>query len=203
MKIALIQPQFAPNLFDLVAILHADRVVLLDDDLWSRKGRTHRAMIRDSEWINIPIKTEDKKKPIREVQIDHSEDWFTPFWNGIYHNFHSATYFDYFEDEVIALFDQQRHSKLLIDFNLTVFNKLLRFLELDIDYELASSSTYSIDDTRTILQEYQSKNYIHRIEGASFIQIEQQEIAEFAELSILHLLFHNGPETFKMIDLLK
>lgn len=62
MIISLQQPQFAPNLYDLSAMHRADRVILLDEDQWSRKGRTHRARITEAEWINIPIKTEDKKR---------------------------------------------------------------------------------------------------------------------------------------------
>lgn len=203
MRVAYIQPQFAPNLYDLLAMLRADRVLLLDEDQWSRKGRTHRARITEAEWINIPIKTEDKKKEIREVRIDHSEDWFTPFWNGIYHNYHSATWFDYFEDELKALFDEARYSTKLIDFNLCVFNKMLEFLEVDLNYSLASLSEFDNENSTTIYQEYQSKNYIHRLEGAQIVTIDHPELKQFGERSILHMLFHHGPETFKVLDLLK
>lgn len=203
MSVALIQPQFAPNLYDLIAMMKADQVILLDEDIWSRKGRTQRARITDSEWINIPIKTDDKKKPIHEVRIDHSTDWFTPFWNGIYHNFHSATFFDYFEDELIALFDSTRNSEFLIDFNLTVFKRILQFLEIDIAFELTSETNILIDPLAIVFQEYQSKNYIHRAENNQSIKIDNPEIETIAELSILHLLFHHGPESFKVLDLLK
>jgi len=203
MILSLTQPQFAPNLYDLIAMLQADRVILLDADRWSRKGRTHRASITDSEWINIPIKTEDKKKTIREVYIDHSENWFTPFWNSIHHNFHSATWFDHFEDELFALFEDARSTEKLIDFNLTVFEGLLGFLEVKLSYELASSTKVDVDKATTIIQEYQSKNYIHRIENAETVTINQPEIAHHAERSILHLLFYHGAESFKVLDLLK
>lgn len=203
MSVALIQPQFAPNLYDLIAMMKADQVILLDEDIWSRKGRTQRARITDSEWINIPIKTDDKKKPIRVVRIDHSTDWFTPFWNGIYHNFHSATFFDYFEDELIALFDSTRNSEFLIDFNLTVFKRILQFLEVDIAFELTSETNILTDPLAIVFQEYQSKNYIHRVENNQSIKIDNPEIETIAELSILHLLFHHGPESFRVLDLLK
>lgn len=184
-------------------MLRADRVVLLDEDNWSRKGRTHRAKISDSEWINIPIQTADKKKPIREVRMDHSEDWFTPFWNGIYHTFHAAVYFDYFEEELKALFENARTETKLINFNLTVFDALLRFLEVDLSYELASKTNFEIESAHTIIQEYQSKNYIHRIENAEELHVHSPEFDRIAERSILHLMFRHGPESFKVLDLLK
>jgi len=60
MKLALILPQFAPNLYDIAVMLQADRIILQDVEEWSRKSRVHRARIRTPEgtqWINIPIKT--------------------------------------------------------------------------------------------------------------------------------------------------
>jgi len=202
LKIALIQPQFAPNLYDLILMIRADRVILLDEDIWSRKGRTHRAKITDSEWINLPIKTEDKKKSIREIRIDHSEDWYTPFWNGLYHNFHSATYFDYFEVELLALFNEVRDSKLLIDFNLEVFQKLLRFLEIDVSFDLASQSKFELNDYSEIYQEHQSKNYIRQLPNALQMEIQNPKIRKMDECSILHLLLTQGPESFRLLDLL-
>ena len=197
-----IQPQFAPIFHDLASMLKADQVIFLDEDTWSRKGRTHRAMITQSEWINIPIRAHDKKKSIKNVRIDHSVDWFTPFWNGIYHTFHSFPYFDYFEDELKAVFEDVRSSTFLIDFNLMVLNKILRWLELNITYQLASEVTYELNKKTIIYQEYKSKNYIHRLEDSECVKIKHPTISAIAELSILHLLFLHGPESFKLFDLL-
>ncbi len=200
MKIALIQPQFAPNMYDLVSMLRADRVVLLDVDLWSRKGRTHRAMIKESEWINIPIKTEDKKKAIKEVRIDHTNDWYTPFWNGIYHNNHHRTYFDYFEDELKALFEEVRTSKYLIDFNLAVFQRLLQFLEVDMDVELASESSFNLEEYSTIYIENECRNYFRHVPYPDKIDQRVKLLAYYFELSIFFLLFNEGPESYSVLE---
>ena len=53
-----------------------------------------------------------------------------------------------------------------------------------------------------IYQEYKSKNYIHRLEDAECVKIKHPTISTIAELSILHLLFLHGPESFKLFDLL-
>ena len=119
-----------------------------------------------------PQQAQDKKKPIKNVRIDHSIDWFTPFWNGIYHTFHSFPYFDYFEDELKAVFEDVRSSTFLIDFNLMVLNKILRWLELNITYQLASEVTYELNKKTIIYQEYKSKNYIHRLEDSECVKIK-------------------------------
>ena len=181
-------------------MLRADRVVLLDVDPWSRKGRSHRAMIKESEWINIPIQTEDKKKPIREVRIDHSSDWFTPFWNGIYHNNHNRKYFDYFEDELIALFEEVRSKDYLIDFNLTVFRRILKYLELELSFELASETDFDLKEYSVIYVEHQSKNYFRHIPLPDKIDHNVPSLPKNFELSLMTLLFNEGPESYSIVD---
>lgn len=209
MLVAQIQPQFAPNLYDLTAMLRADRVALLDTDIWSRKGRTHRAKIRvgnSADWINIPILTEDKKKEIREVRIDHSQDWFTPFWNAILHNYSDATYFDFYADELYAEFTHARQFEKLIDFNLYIFQKLLTYLEISINYLLNSQKQFSIDNNDSIIQEFESRNYIRQLENAATLPINHPEYQQVGkgfvqECSILDLLLNLGPESFRLPEL--
>ena len=208
MLVAQIQPQFAPNLYDLTTMLRADKVILLDSDIWSRKGRTHRAKIRvgnSSDWINIPILTEDKKKPIREVRIDHPQDWFTPFWNAILHNYSDATYFDFYADELYAEFTQARQFEKLIDFNLYLFQKLLTYLEISTDYLLNSQGQFSIDNNDFVIQEFESRNYIRQLENAippnkKLPEYRQTGHGFVEECSVLDLLLNHGSESYKVLE---
>ena len=211
MSIALIQPQFAPNLYDLSAMLQADRVILLDNDIWSRKGRTHRAMIRNeegSQWINIPIRTEDKKKPIREVRIDHSEAWFEPFWNGILHNYSEAMYFEYLHDELYAHLGRASQSEKLLEFNMQVLPFLLRLMETELSFTLASETEFELNKENTVYQEHGSKNYIRQLDSVK-PAVSKQPVYRQAhpgfvdECSCLDLLLNYGPESFKVLDLLR
>ena len=210
MKTALIQPQFAPNLFDLSAMLRADTVIWLDTDTWSRKGRTHRAKIRagdSTDWINIPILTEDKSKEIREVRIDQSEPWFPVFWNYLLHNYSSATYFDFYADELFTEFEFASQFEKLIDFNNYIFPKLLTYLEISIKYLSVSQGVFYIQKQDVIIQEYKSRNYIKQLDNAL---LHPQTLPEYrqigkgfvSECSVLDLLLNHGPESFRILDLL-
>ena len=191
-------------------MLKADRVIFLDTDTWSRKGRSHRAKIRNEEgtqWINIPVKTEDKGKVIKQVRIDHSEAWKESFWNGILHNYSTATYFDFLHDELFADFNTASRLEKLIDFNLFFFQRILRYLELDMTWEL-KSEVGKIDVTQSrVYQEYKSQNYIRQLEKAEVALIEhtvyRQVYTGFQEgCSILDVLLNYGPESYKVIELL-
>ena len=131
MTLALLLPQFAPNLFDLASILAADRIVLQDLEEWSRKSRVHRAKIRvpeGTQWVNIPVRTEDRSKPIRQVRIDHSDDWVTPLLRTLEYNYRNSIYYDFYEPEINADFHSATDYTYLLPFCLYVQKRLFHFM---------------------------------------------------------------------------
>lgn len=217
MKITILTPQFAPNLYDLASMLKADRVILQDVEKWSRKGRTHRAEIRaetGTQWINLPVLGEDRKKAIKDVRLDHSQRWFEPFWNAVAHNYQNATYFDYFEDELQSDIKKITEFEFLLDYNLFFFKRMLQFLEIDIEFEFSSKidgySTHPDECAKNLgadvlYLEHQSKNY-QRQSVDSVIALEKhptyrQSYPGFEpSCSILDLLLNSGKESFKVIE---
>ena len=62
-----VTPSLAPTLYDMAVMYQADQVVVADTMRYSRKARVHRARIRAKDgvqWINIPVRTEDKNKSL-------------------------------------------------------------------------------------------------------------------------------------------
>ena len=217
MILAILTPQFAPNLYDLTSMLNADRVILQDLEKWSRKGRTHRAEIRNesgTQWINLPILQEDRKKAINQVRFDHSQRWFEPFWNAIAHNYQNATWFDFYEDELKSDILKMNEFEYLLHYNLYFFGRLLQFLELDIEFELASEvqgystfpdETVSNLNAETLYLEHKSKNYQRQSRQAEKIisnhPIYKQAYSGFEPgCSVLDLLLNNGRESFRVIE---
>ena len=109
MKVALLYPAYLPDLYYLACIMQADRTILLDTEPFSRKSRVHRGKIRTPEgfqWLNIPILTEDKKKPLQEVRMDHSSGWAASHLRALEYNYRNSIYFDFYEPELRADLEQ-------------------------------------------------------------------------------------------------
>ncbi|MBO6522468.1 MAG: WbqC family protein [Balneolaceae bacterium] len=217
MTLAILTPQFAPNLFDLASMSKADRVILQDVEKWSRKGRTHRAEIRiedGTQWINLPVLQEDRKKAIKGVRLDHSQRWFEPFWNAIAHNYQNATWFDFYEDELKSDILKVNEFEYLLEFNLYFFQRILQFLELNIEFELASKvdgystfldETVSNLDADVLYLEHNSKNYQRQSKSAEIAlkvhPMYKQSYPGFEpKCSILDLLLNEGRESFRIIE---
>lgn len=221
MKLALLFPQFAPNLYDLAIMLQADRIILQDVEQWSRKSRIHRAKIRTpkgTQWINIPVRTEDRKKPVKVVRMDHSEDWVTPLLRKLEYNYRNSIYYDFYEPEIKADFKSSGDFEYLMDFVLFIQKRLLQFMDLNISYELSSKiDNYTSDpdllaeslDADTLYQEHDSRHYLRQAEKYSNkLAFEHPRYHQHFEgfepwCSILDVLFQFGPESFRITDQLK
>ena len=217
MKLALLTPQFAPNLYDLAIMFQADCVILQDVERWSRKSRIHRAQIRipeGTQWINIPIRTGDRKKATKDVRIDHSEDWVTPLLRTLEYNYRNSIYYDFYEPEIKADFKSAYDYTYLMDFILYIQKRLFRFMDIHIDYKLASElSEYNSNPNLlaqklgadTLFQEHDSRHYLRQAEQKSEPDFEHpqyhQHFEEFQPwCSILDVLFQFGPESFRITD---
>jgi len=218
MKLALLFPHFAPNLYDLAAMLQADQIILQDTERWSRKSRIHRAKIRTpkgTQWINIPVRTEDRKKAVKDVRIDHERDWIDPLLRAIEYNYRNSIYYDFYEPEIKADFQSATDYTYLINFVLYIQQRLLSFMDINISYQLASDMpNYQSDpdllaeklNADLLFQEHQSRHYQRQAErfgsDPSFEHPQyHQHFEEFEPwCSILDILFQFGPESFRILD---
>jgi hypothetical protein len=223
MTLALLHPAFAPNLYDLAAMLQADRVVLQDAEPWSRKGRVHRALIRAPEgtqYINIPVRTEDRKKRINEVRIDQESDWITPLLRSLKFNYRNSLYFDFYEPEIAADFNEGRSYEYLLPFVLHLRRRLFRFLELedllhkevlagDLDGYTSDPDQFAAQmSADRLFQEHGSRHYQRQAGMRTdpvFTHPEyRQHFDGFEPWCCLYdLLFQYGPESFRITDTLK
>ena len=129
-------PSLAPTLYDMAVMYQADQIVVADTMRYSRKARVHRARIRTKDgvqWINIPVRTEDKNKSLLHARIDHSYDWQTPFINLLHHNYSSAVYYGHLWEELLALIERAGGYTYLLPYVSEFRSRLFRYLEVSLD----------------------------------------------------------------------
>ncbi len=220
MKLALLTPALTPDLHDLAIMMQSDRVVLLDSMKFSRKSRLHRAKIRTPEgfqWINIPIKTEDRDQSLPEVRIDHSEDWITSILRALRFNYRNSIYFDFYEPEITADFNKARDYEYLLDFNKYFRDRLFTYLYIEPKAEWSSEiPEYDPNpdlfarnlNADVVCQEHDSRHYMrqasHKMEIEFNHPVYHQHFKGFVPYcSLLDVLFQFGPTAFHLLDTLK
>lgn len=221
-SLALLQPVLIPDLHDLSLMYLADIIVLQDSERWSRKGRTHRALIRTPEgtdYLSVPVLKSDKKNPIRDVRIDHSRDWLSPLWRSLEYNYRNSIYFDFYEPEVRADLMTGRSFEFLHDFSRFLTSRLFQFLNIEFDAELLNSSeteNYTSDPDQLLIQmqadilyqEHHARHYQRQGEKSQIPPFRhpqyRQHFNGFEPYCCLYdLLFQYGPESFLILDQIK
>jgi hypothetical protein len=191
-------------------------------EIWSRKGRVHRAKIRTPEgtqYINIPVRTEDRSNPINEVRIDHESEWIEPILRALQYNYSNSVYYDFYATELKADIRKAKDYTYLLPFVLHVRSRIFRFLELyDLpQFKLASElEPYDADPdllAKTLgadiyYQEPGARHYQRQGSSRSRPAIRHPEYRQHFEgfepgCCLLDLLFQYGPESFRIIDQLR
>lgn len=217
MKIALLYPQFAPDLYDLSIMLKADRIILQDVETWSRKSRVHRAKIRTpngTQWIHLPVRTEDRKKPINELRIDHDADWLTPLLRSLAYNYRNSIYYDFYEPDIHSALQTSSEYTYLLPFVLHFWQTICELMDMPLTYTLASdlpgyhsNPVQLANQTNAckVFHEHNSRRYQRQmgtVENSDFAHpVYYQHFDGFEPgCCILDVLFQLGPENFRITD---
>lgn len=221
MTYALLQPVFIPDLHDIGVMKAADKVVIQDSETWSRKGRTHRALIRTPEgtdYLNVPVVSADKKKPIRDVRIDQKQNWVDPILRSLKFNYSNSVYYDFYGPEIEALFREGENFERLVQFSSYLKESLFRFLELEDELKTvfiksSEMDQYSADPDQLArhlnadhyYQEHDARHYQRQGKNRSELSFKHPVYRQHFEgfepnCCVLDLLFQYGPESFRIVD---
>ena len=153
--------------------------------------------------LSVPVlKTSGEKTPVRQVRIDPTKAWRHRHWHSIRSAYKNSPYFDHYAEAFEPLY--QKEYDLLWELNRDAQQAVLDTLEIKAGF--ACSETY-VDaspanaDWRDALSE---KPRLRRpdpdFRAESYYQVFSERTAFVPNLSILDLLFNEGPAA---VDLLR
>ena len=145
--------------------------------------------------LNIPIKHLNKPgvkehQRYKDVLLENDFNWQLQHWKSLKSAYQTSPFFEYYEDDIAPLFEGKEN--FLMEFNYKCFHKVLECLQLSIPYKLTSEyikEPVGITDRRDLIN---AKRYI---EVPEYTQVFQEKNGFLHDLSILDLLFNEGPNT--------
>jgi hypothetical protein len=180
-----------------VAMIHADEIMFEYEDNYQKQTYRNRCYIygaNGKQLLTIPI-IHPKNKNIyktKDIRIDYSSNWQKLHIRSLQSAYRSSPFYEFYEDEILDVF-LKKH-KFLIDLNMETFQFIYDNLEVPftflktIDYqvEIINDRDFRILVNAKINQEYALKKYT---------QIFNDKHGYISNLSILDLLFNEGPNT--------
>lgn len=180
-----------PNISWWMQVVQADKLVL---DKWEHfQKMTYRNRYRisganNSILLSVPLeKGRNQRMAMAEVKIFNEERWQTQHWRTLVSVYRRSPFFDHYEDGLRPLFEQQ--FTYLVDFNVATIEWAKKQLKLPFETEVAES--YIKDYPADIIDLRNAKNYPVKL--PEYYQVFEDRIGFVPDLSILDLLFSEGP----------
>jgi hypothetical protein len=227
MKVLVTQPNYIPwkGYFDLIA--KADKFVILDDVQYTSRDWRNRNLIKTPQgtiWLNIPILKKNKIL-IKDVLIQDFS-WVNDHLNKIERNYKKSTYFNKIFSNLEEIY-QGFTSNKLIDINIEIINFICKYLNIETEISVSSdikdkNSEKSLrildicteNNCTVYISSSKAKNYIdeslfkeNKIKLAfedfqNYPKYEQLWGSFEEKVSIVDLLFNEGPNTYKFMKYL-
>ena len=197
----LIHPTYLPNIAHFVAIVKADAVCFEIDDNFQKQTYRNRTYIYGANGklsLNIPvIHSQKQREKYRDVKIYNEDKWQLNHWKSFESAYRTSPFFEFYADDLEPLFKLK--TNFLLDFNLKCFDVICDCLQLDLN--LSQSEVYEKTSTDKLdLRELVNAKKEKQRALESYTQVFSKKHGFISNLSILDLLFNEGPNSVNYLQ---
>lgn len=145
--------------------------------------------------LTVPVQKGSNNHTVyKDIKISNEDNWQRIHWLSLETSYRSSSYFEFYED----VFHPFYHKKydFLFDYNLELLAAVLKAIKLPVKYELTTEykkDPENLVDFRTSLNWKNQSDY----QNKPYFQVFEDKYAYQNNLSIVDLLFNQGPQASK------
>jgi len=196
---ALFIPTYFSPISQYQALLNSNSITFEVEDNYQKQTYRNRCYIygaNGKQLLNIPvtIPKSNKKTKSKDILIENS-NWQKQHYKSLEAAYNHSPFFEFYKDDLYKIFSKKY--TYLLDVNLDSFHFIMDTLELFKEYTL--SKTYEetkLNDFRNLAD---SKKKVE-ISSIPYIQMFDQKFGFLKNLSILDLLFMEGPNSINFLE---
>jgi hypothetical protein len=142
------------------------------------------------------VKGSKAHKVIKDVRISYDFNWQRLHWMSFETSYRSSAYFEFYEDELSVFY--QKKWDFLFDYNEELLQLILKFLKIKAQFNYSNEfqkEHEGINDFRNIIHPKRSSmNNVN-----TYFQVFEERNGFLPNLSIVDLLFNQGPQSIKYL----
>jgi len=148
------------------------------------------------------VKGRAQKIKIKDLRIAYDEEWQRNHWRTIFSAYNSSPFFEYYADDIEPFF--RKKYEFLFDFNQQITETLLKILDIQIDLTLTKDFELFPENCLNLREQISPK--VHLIdqdlhfEAQPYTQVFSEKFGFIPDLSILDLLFNEGPSASDVLE---
>ena len=179
------------------ALLLSENAAIEREERYQKQSYRNRSVIMNGNGVLnliIPTVHDDRMGIVKDVRIEYVTPWQRAHWRSIESAYNNTPYYLYYKDALKPFFEQEY--EFLFEFNLQITQTLVNLLRLDCEIRTTTAFTpYTTDDTRLLVHPKQSRkeDYPFRLK-TSYYQVFEDKFGFVPNLSVIDLLFNEGPQ---------
>jgi hypothetical protein len=147
--------------------------------------------------LTVPVSKGSKNHTkIRDVKISYDFKWQRLHWMGLQTCYRSSAYFEYYEDDLAPFYEKKYD--YLFDYNEQLLQFILKAIKMPvtINYTQEYEHEYPLlDDYRNSITPKKESN----TDQKPYFQVFEERRGFMKNLSIVDLLFNQGPQTINYL----
>lgn len=193
----LFHPTYFSSIAQYAAMIKSNEIVFEVEDHFQKQTYRNRCYIyaeNGKHLLNIPVKhSKGIKQKTKDVRIDYKNNWNKQHLKALHTAYRSSPFFEFYIDDLLSVFEKEY--TFLIDLNLQCHQLICKALEVPVTYSLTKNYEVNVvKDGRNFVNAKQ-KHTLQR-----YIQIFEIKHGFISNLSILDLLFMEGPNALNYLE---
>jgi hypothetical protein len=196
----LLHPTYFSPISQYIAIAKSNKIIFEVEDNYQKQTYRNRCYIytaNGKHLLNVPIiKNNFGKEKTKNVKIDYKDNWHKLHLKTLQTAYSSSPFFEYYIDDLIPIYEQ--NFRFLLDLNLKCHQIIMEALQLENKYSKTSEYLKNTNflDVRKLATVKSNEEFIFD----RYIQVFEQNKGFISNLSILDLIFMEGPNALNYLE---
>jgi len=200
-KTVLLSTAYLPPISWISKAMHADKVLIEAFETYPKQTYRNRCRIMAANGIlplSIPVtKTEGRKTKTKDIRIFYDEAWQRMHWRSIDAAYSNSPFYLYYKDELEGFYNKKY--TFLLDMNMEIVRKILGLLGIQTDIGLTSDFEHESEGITDLRNDISPKIPIDETQFINYHQVFEERFGFMADLSIIDLLFNEGPGSIEYL----
>lgn len=200
MSFVLVQPTYFSTIAQYVAIAKSNQIIFEVEDNFQKQTYRNRCYINTAngkQLLNVPVQHKKGiKQKTKDVKIDYKDSWQKQHLKALKTAYSSSPFFEFYVDDLLLLFEKKY--TYLLDLNLESHQLIMDALQLETPFKKSENyitETKYLDLRNLAIDKKQTTYKLKR-----YIQVFEQNNGFISNLSILDLLFMEGPNALNYLE---
>lgn len=207
-SILLIENQYFPNINYIKILFEKSHIIFSPFEAYQKMSFRNRCVVAGSNGlINLSVPVENgrnQKTPFKDVRISYRDSWQKQQWVTLLSCYNKSAFFAFYRDGLEKFFTDK--VEFLFDLDLAILHWLKRILQFEAEIVVLNEDTPQelTGDITDYRNRWLPKNYDQPAPDnftQHYYQVFEERLGFKPNLSILDLLFNEGPNARNLLML--